>query len=183
MWVHDIRRVELNGTITTLVTTGYTYYMAEGPSQELYLPLTLGNQILKLDTALTLTTFAGSGTSGSSNGVGTAATFNAPRGIIYFALHEALYVAEIGAIRKIIVSTQNVSTVATSTMYLGGLTSTHLTIHAQRDVHLCRVSLRYSHRGCYRRSNINSFRIKGQQNRKVFHSKNWQRLGVRTFAR
>ena len=58
---------------------------------------------------------AGSGTSGSANGVGTEATFNGPRGAALNPGMDVLYVAELNSktIRKIVLDTSVVTTVAT----------------------------------------------------------------------
>jgi len=64
----------------------------------------------------TVSTIAGSGASGSANGVGTAATFNRPSGLCYDEARNCLYVAEWSGnrVRKIDLATNTVSTIAGS---------------------------------------------------------------------
>ena len=62
-----------------------------------------------------VTTLAGTGSSGSANGTGTSASFNPPEGITTDGTN--LYVADSGnhLIRKIVISTGVVTTVAGTT--------------------------------------------------------------------
>ncbi|HME82889.1 MAG TPA: SMP-30/gluconolactonase/LRE family protein [Candidatus Eremiobacteraceae bacterium] len=54
-----------------------------------------GNHVIRQVTPdATVTTFAGSGTAGSADGVGPAASFSGPRGIAYCAKDKSLYVAD-----------------------------------------------------------------------------------------
>ncbi|HZY39028.1 MAG TPA: putative Ig domain-containing protein, partial [Mucilaginibacter sp.] len=78
---------------------GITYNSASGA---LYVTEGNGNRVRKVTTAGVVTTFAGSGTGGKTNGTGTAAQFFAPRGIASDASGN-LYVADYGnnEIRKI----------------------------------------------------------------------------------
>jgi sugar lactone lactonase YvrE len=76
-----------------------------------------GNHLIRQITPdATVTTLAGSGTKGSADGVGPAASFNAPRGIAYCAKDKSLYVADRdnNEIRKITMD-GTVSTVAGAT--------------------------------------------------------------------
>jgi gliding motility-associated-like protein len=73
----------------------------------------LGNNVIrKIDTTGIVTTLAGNGNQGSTNGLGTSASFNAPAGIATDALGN-VYIAELGSnlIRKIDI-TGTVSTLA-----------------------------------------------------------------------
>jgi len=100
---------------------------AFSPSGDLYIADYGNNSIRKVTTAGVVTTFAGStaGASGSANGTGTAATFNAPGGIaIDYA--GVIYVADQfnSRIRKIALD-GTVSTLAgSSTGYLDNATGT-----------------------------------------------------------
>ena len=83
--------------------------------KNLYIADWTGNKIRKMDlTTSTVTTIAGSGTSGATNGIGAAARFSAPFGITYHAGN--LYVGDEGnnLIRKIVISTGAVTTLAGS---------------------------------------------------------------------
>lgn len=64
----------------------------------------------------TVTTIAGSGTAGGTNGVGTAASFNRPSGLCYDESRNCLYVTEWSGhrVRKIDLATNTVSLVAGS---------------------------------------------------------------------
>jgi len=71
-------------------------------SWNLYVADSNNNKIRKITSLSEVTTFAGSGVSGSTNGVGTSATFATPSGVILDSTG-SLYVTNIGAgnIRKI----------------------------------------------------------------------------------
>ena len=87
--------------------TGVYLYVADGGS----------NKIRRIEIATGIvTTVAGSGTAGSTDGTGTAAKFNGPRGLAIDKTNENLFVTDYGAnkIRKIVLSTKVVSTVAGS---------------------------------------------------------------------
>ncbi len=81
-----------------------------------------GYVIRKVTAAGVVTTFAGSGTSGSNDATGTAATFTAPRGLALDGTGK-LYVADHVTIRKI-TSTAVVTTLAGSTAGLVNNTGT-----------------------------------------------------------
>jgi surface protein len=94
---HAIRRITSAGVVTTLAGNG-TPGSTDGTGSaarfnapagiaidaagNLYVADTGNHTIRRIDTATgAVTTVAGSGTAGSANGTGTAATFNAPRGL------------------------------------------------------------------------------------------------------
>lgn len=113
-----VARLELDGTTITDLATGYTTFsVTEGPDEAIYFPA-LTNKIIQVTSAGVVSDFAGSGVAARADATGIAAEFNSPRGIIYFALHQALYVAEDGAVRKIVIATQVVTTIASNATYL-----------------------------------------------------------------
>jgi hypothetical protein len=132
---HTIRRVTTGGAVTTIAgyagssgTTNGTgtaarfnnpYGIAVNPACpvagtcDLYVADDANHAIRAVTTAGVVTTLAGTiGTSGSANGTGTAATFNAPTGIATDGTN--VYVADYGnhIIRKIVISSGVVTTVA-----------------------------------------------------------------------
>lgn len=132
---HTIRRVTTAGVVTTLAgyagssgtTNGtgttarfnYPYGISVNPACpvagtcDLYVADDANHAIRTVTTAGVVTTLAGTiGTSGSANGAGTAATFNAPSGIATDGT--TVYVADSGnhLIRKIVIATGVVTTVA-----------------------------------------------------------------------
>lgn len=122
-----IRKIDTAGNVTTLAgspTAGSTNGqgtsasfnfpagIARDASGNLYVADTGNNLIREIDASGNVTTFAGSGVQGASNGRGTAASFNSPRGIVFDGAGN-LYVADSGnnLIRKIDAS-GNVTTIA-----------------------------------------------------------------------
>jgi DNA-binding beta-propeller fold protein YncE len=112
---HDIRVVDLaNNKVTTLagsfeqtgatdgIGTAATFDLPSGVAidragQTLYVANRGNHEIRKVDIASgQVTTFAGSTTSGFSDGVGTAATFSTPADIVMDPLGVTLYVADSG---------------------------------------------------------------------------------------
>lgn len=80
---------------------------------KLYVADMLNNLIRKIDLSTgSMTTFAGSGRETSTDGKGTAASFHKPGGIVIVG--DNMYVGEPSSIRKIDLSTGNVSTLAGS---------------------------------------------------------------------
>jgi len=72
----------------------------------------------------TVTTYAGSGALGSGNGIGTAASFRTPRGIVFdYAATPNMFIADAGnnSVRKIVISSALVSTFSTSTVAAYGI--------------------------------------------------------------
>jgi len=92
-----------------ITTDGSYLYVVEGRR----------NEVSRVTVATgEVTVIAGSRTnSGATDGVGTAAAFNAPQGIVIEPQHKALYVADQGnnTIRKIVISTGEVTTIAGAT--------------------------------------------------------------------
>ena len=93
---HLIRKIDTVGTVTTLAGSGsagsangvgtvasfyYPYGLAVDASGNVYVADTYNQLIRKIDTSGTVTTLAGSGSDGSANGIGTAASFSNPSGV------------------------------------------------------------------------------------------------------
>jgi len=112
-----IRKVDGNGTSSTFAGSGQGTFsdgkgtnanfhapssVAFSTSGDLYVADSFNNRIRKITPDGTVTTLAGSGTTGQANGTGTAASFNVPTGIAFDAAGY-LYVADSGnnLIRKI----------------------------------------------------------------------------------
>ncbi len=91
-----IRKITSGGDVTTLAgsgtsgttngigtaaSLGYAISIAVDSSGNVYFADQYANMIRKITAAGVVTTLAGSTTAGSTNGTGTAATFNGPRGI------------------------------------------------------------------------------------------------------
>jgi hypothetical protein len=87
--------------LTAVTRVGKDYYLCG-----------FDNKIYKLSAAGVLTVFAGSGVGSSLNGVGVAATFNYPIGIVADPSESYLYVTEYGGqkLRRIEISTATVTT-------------------------------------------------------------------------
>ncbi|MDX8414271.1 MAG: LamG-like jellyroll fold domain-containing protein, partial [Mariprofundales bacterium] len=110
-----------NGTRATVNGTGTAAQM-NGPvgiaidnNDNLFVADSVGHTIRKITPAQVVTTFAGSGTASSTNGTGTAATFNTPYGLAFDRYGNLLvteFIATNGNIRKITPSGV-VSTIAT----------------------------------------------------------------------
>ena len=98
--------------------TAASFYFPKGMTSDgsnLYVADTSNQRIRKIVIATrVVTTLAGSGTQGSDDGTGTAASFNKPMGITIYG--NSLYVAERynNKIRKIVISTGKVTTLAGS---------------------------------------------------------------------
>lgn len=133
---HAIRRITSAGVVTTFAgggtgsfgLSGYTdatgtsarffnlYALAIDASGNLYVADTDNNRIRVVSPAGVVSTLAGSGVPGNTDGTGTGASFNYPTGIAIDGAGN-LYVADAGSsrIRKIVIATATVSTFAGST--------------------------------------------------------------------
>ena len=80
-------------------------------SNNLYITEYIQNKIRKIDLlTLEVTTIAGNGTRSSIDGTGVNASFYMPRGLVYH--NNSLYVNDINSIRKIILASGEVTTIA-----------------------------------------------------------------------
>ncbi len=128
--VHFLSTAFSQNSVTTHVGSSQGYIDATGTSARFYAPTGIcassdglflyvadysGHRIRKINVATkAVTTVAGNGTSGYSNGIGAAALFSYPSGICISSDGTTLYVSDYGNsyIRKIIIATQTVSTIA-----------------------------------------------------------------------
>jgi len=118
---HSIRKITSSSVVTTLAgpvgTTGtwgttngtgtsarfnYPYHVVIDSDENLYVSDYNNHKIRKITSSGVVTTYAGSGTAGSANGIGTAATFDNPKGLAIDA-NDNIYVADFDnhIIRKI----------------------------------------------------------------------------------
>ena len=114
---HKIRKISPAGAVTTFAGSGaagstngigtaarfnFPYGIAVDGSGNVYVCDSGNNKIRKISPAGAVTTFAGSGTAGSVDGIGTAASFNNPSGITVDQSSN-LYVTDYGnqKVRKI----------------------------------------------------------------------------------
>lgn len=126
-----IRKITPAGVVTTLagsVTAGsadgvgsaasfnHPKGIAVDTNGNVYVGDVDNNEIRKITPAGVATTLAGSTTAGSSDGIGTAASFSAPKGVALSTDDTVLYVADgNNEIRKIDLATRMVTTLAGST--------------------------------------------------------------------
>jgi len=116
---NTIRKISTTSpfAVTTLASTGLN-----GPagivydgSANVYVANATGNTILAVTTSGgTVSTFAGSGTSGSANGTGAAATFKTPYGVAFDASGNLIVADEGNALIRIITPAAVVTTLAGS---------------------------------------------------------------------
>ncbi|MHB1230665.1 MAG: NHL repeat-containing protein [Halothiobacillus sp.] len=128
---NEIRKITPAGVVTTLAgstTPGaadgtgpaaafnHPKGIAVDASGTIYVGDVGNNEIRKVTPAGVVTTLAGSTTPGSANGIGVAASFNAPKGVALNGNGTLLYVADgNNEIRKIDLATGMVTTLAGST--------------------------------------------------------------------
>ena len=143
-----IREVLADGTVTTLAgsTAGYAdgtgaaakfnypRGIALDKSDNLYVTDYTNNRIRKVTPTGVVTTIAGSGVAGSSDGQGTAAQFNNPYGIS-IDTYGALYIADYGNSRvRLITPTYAVTTMAGSSAGFADGVGTSAQFNAPRGV-------------------------------------------------
>ena len=94
--INAIRKITPAAVVTT-IATGFNYPtgVAVDPSGTIYVADNANNQIKKITPAGVVSVFAGSGTAGSANGTGTAASFKNPNGVSTDAQGN-VYVADAG---------------------------------------------------------------------------------------
>jgi len=132
---HKIRKIDALGNVTTLA--GSTAGFANGAgtvaqfnrpgdcvmdtSGNLYVTDSTNNRVRKVDASGNVTTFAGSGVIGNADGTGIAATFHEPTGITIAG--GSLYVTDFtsSCIRRIVIATGVVTTLAGSRLGERGL--------------------------------------------------------------
>lgn len=111
-----LRLLTQSGVVTTLTGSGLgdPRGIAEASNGTLYVADAEDNVIDQVSATGQVTTLAGNGTSGYSDGAGGSAEFHSPRGLALSANGNILYVADAGnnLIRAIDLSTDVVSTVA-----------------------------------------------------------------------
>lgn len=121
----DVRKIVIaTGEVTTLASGGFTFptgITTDGTN--LYVADRDGNAIKKVVIATgVVTTLAGSGAGGAANGFGTSATFLNPGNVVTDGVN--LYVTDNGdLIRKIAISTGEVTTPSMFIPYLQGVTT------------------------------------------------------------
>ena len=119
-----IRKIAPDGTVSTLaVGLSSLDAIALDSSGNLYASDNINHIILKITSSGVITTLAGSsGVQGHTDGIGSAASFNSPQGLVVDNLGN-LYVTDSGnsTVRKIIISSLTVSTVAGTAGSIGSV--------------------------------------------------------------
>lgn len=162
---NSIRKIDVNGNVTTLARISYPTGIALGPDGNLYIARYSDHVISKMDMNGVAQVFAGSGAVGNHDGQGTSASFDSPYDLIFDSLGN-LFVSDLKArvIRKI-TPTANVTTFAGSGVAgntdgqgtaasfngLGGLT-----IDSQDNIYLA-DNLNYSIRRIDANANVITF--------------------------
>ena len=115
-FAHKIRKISNSGVVTTLAGSGnvgsiddtgsvasfnYPFALALDASENIYVADLYNNKIRKVTPTGVVTTLAGSGSSGSIDGIGTAATFQSPSGIAIDPSGDLFVVESSNKIRKI----------------------------------------------------------------------------------
>ena len=95
-----VPQVQVSTVVSSSSYQNTLWYLAFDSIDNLYVSDTYSHKILKISVDNTITTFAGSGTNGLSDGVGLQAQFSRPQGITLDA-NGNLYVAQSLALRKI----------------------------------------------------------------------------------
>ena len=128
-----IRKITSAGAVTTFAGSGAsgadngtgtaaTFYLPQGividAKGTLYVSEQGNNLIRQITSAGVVTTIAGTGSAGHADGIGTSASFSIPNGLAIDSTGN-LYVADMWnhMIRKVVISTGVVSTIAGSTNY------------------------------------------------------------------
>ena len=128
---HKIRKISPRGEVSTVAGSGAqgaadgtgtaaTFTRPAGiavdDSGTLYVADTYGHKIRKITAAGVVSTVAGSGVPGATDGTGLAATLNGPVGIAVDPAGTTLYVGDSGShkVRKIVLATAEVSTLVGS---------------------------------------------------------------------
>ena len=118
---NDIRRIDVSGnSVTTFSLSGDSISapgsIAIDSSNNMYITNNNTRTVMKITPAGVVTTIAGSGTQALINGIGTAAAFTSPRGIVINPAETFLYVADNNAVRSIEIATATVTTLAGSSV-------------------------------------------------------------------
>ena len=133
-----IRKIDTSGIVSTLAGSGTAGFadgtgtsaqfsgpmaIAADPSGIVYVADTNNHRIRKITSAGVVTTLAGSGTSGNTNGSGTNATFSSPMGIAVDRFGQTIYISSGNIIRKMtsggVVTTLAGQTTAGTSDFLG----------------------------------------------------------------